>query len=129
MRKSCLFLLRDRLTKFLMLILLPPNTGTRWWFWRSKKIRILKYHALNWIGQGRRTLLKTLKALEQIYGNTRDLGWIIGADSLIEYKIWKDFDDVLARCAMIATTRPNLRSQSGAISGEQSGYNVSSNRC
>lgn len=51
--------------------------------------------------------IETLKALERIYGNTRELGWIIGADSLIEYKIWKDFDDVLARCVMIATTRPN----------------------
>ena len=51
--------------------------------------------------------IETLKALEQLYGNTRELGWIIGADSLIEYKIWKDFDEVLARCVMIATTRPN----------------------
>lgn len=51
--------------------------------------------------------IETLKALEQIYGNTHELGWIIGADSLIEYKIWKNFDEVLARCVMIATTRPN----------------------
>jgi nicotinate-nucleotide adenylyltransferase len=51
--------------------------------------------------------IETLKVLEQLYGNTRELGWIIGADSLIEYKIWKDFDEVLARCVMIATTRPN----------------------
>ncbi|MDE0552933.1 MAG: nicotinate-nucleotide adenylyltransferase [Candidatus Poribacteria bacterium] len=51
--------------------------------------------------------IETLKALEKLYGNTRELGWIIGADSLIEYKIWKDFDEVLARCVMIATTRPS----------------------
>ena len=51
--------------------------------------------------------IETLKALEQLYGTTRELGWIIGADSLIEYKIWKDFDEVLTRCVMIATTRPN----------------------
>ena len=51
--------------------------------------------------------IETLKALEKLYGNTRELGWIIGADSLIEYKIWKNFDEVLARCVMIATTRPS----------------------
>ena len=51
--------------------------------------------------------IETLKALEKLYGNTRELGWIIGADSLIEYKIWKNFDEVLTRCVMIATTRPS----------------------
>ena len=51
--------------------------------------------------------IETLKALERLYGDTRELGWIIGADSLIEYKIWKNFDEVLARCVMIATTRPS----------------------
>jgi len=51
--------------------------------------------------------IETLKALEKLYGNTYELGWIIGADSLIEYKIWKNFDEVLARCVMIATTRPS----------------------
>ncbi|MDE0424065.1 nicotinate-nucleotide adenylyltransferase [Candidatus Poribacteria bacterium] len=51
--------------------------------------------------------IETLKVLEKLYGNTRELGWIIGADSLIEYKIWKNFDEVLARCVMIATTRPS----------------------
>ncbi len=51
--------------------------------------------------------IETLKALETRYGNTRELGWIIGADSLIEYKIWKNFDEVLAQCVMIATTRPS----------------------
>jgi len=51
--------------------------------------------------------IETLKALEELHGNTRELGWIIGADSLIEYKIWRNFDEVLARCVMIATTRPS----------------------
>ena len=51
--------------------------------------------------------IETLRVLKQLYGNTQELGWIIGADSLIEYKIWKDFDEVLGRCVMIATTRPN----------------------
>ena len=51
--------------------------------------------------------IETLKALKELYGETTELAWIIGADSLIEYKVWKDFDEVLERCVMIATTRPN----------------------
>ena len=51
--------------------------------------------------------IETLKALKKRYGETTELAWIIGADSLIEYKVWRDFDEVLARCVMIATTRPS----------------------
>lgn len=51
--------------------------------------------------------VQTIKALRLLYGKTTELAWIIGADSLIEYKIWKDFDEVLTQCTMIATTRPN----------------------
>ncbi len=51
--------------------------------------------------------VETLKALQRLYGEMTELAWIIGADSLIEYKVWRDFDEVLARCIMIATTRPN----------------------
>lgn len=51
--------------------------------------------------------VETLKALQRLYGEKTELAWIIGADSLIEYEVWRDFDEVLARCIMIATTRPN----------------------
>ena len=51
--------------------------------------------------------IQTIKELRFLYGKTTKLAWIIGADSLIEYKIWKDFDEVLKQCTMIATTRPN----------------------
>ena len=51
--------------------------------------------------------IQTIKELRLLYGKTTELAWIIGADSLIEYKIWKDFDEVLKQCTMIATTRPN----------------------
>lgn len=53
--------------------------------------------------------IQTIKALQPIYGKETELAWIIGADSLIEYKIWKDFNDVLAQCTMIVTTRPNYK--------------------
>ncbi len=51
--------------------------------------------------------IQTIKALRLIYGETVELAWIIGADSLIEYEIWKDFDEVLKQCKLIVTTRPN----------------------
>lgn len=51
--------------------------------------------------------IQTISKLRNTYGTSTDLAWIIGADSLIEYKIWKDFDGVLNQCTMIATTRPN----------------------
>ena len=51
--------------------------------------------------------IQTIKALQQLYDETTELAWIIGADSLIEYEIWKDFDELLTQCTMIATTRPN----------------------
>ncbi len=51
--------------------------------------------------------IETLRALKELYGETTELAWIIGADSLIEYRIWRAFDEVLEECVMIATTRPN----------------------
>ena len=51
--------------------------------------------------------IQTIKALRLMYGENLELAWIIGADSLIEYKIWKDFENVLEQCSLIVTTRPN----------------------
>ena len=51
--------------------------------------------------------IETLKILQKLYGETTELAWIIGADSLIEYEVWRNFDEILARCILIATTRPN----------------------
>ncbi len=51
--------------------------------------------------------IQTIKTLNLMYGETVELAWIIGADSLIEYKIWKDFESVLEQCSLIVTTRPN----------------------
>lgn len=51
--------------------------------------------------------IQTIKTLRHLYGESTELAWIIGADSLIEYKIWRDFDEVLKQCTLIATTRPN----------------------
>lgn len=51
--------------------------------------------------------IHTIESLRFKYGETAELAWIIGADSLIEYKIWKDFDEVLEKCKLVVTTRPN----------------------
>ena len=51
--------------------------------------------------------IQTIKLLRQTLKEITELAWIIGADSLIEYKIWKDFDDVLKLCNLVVTTRPN----------------------
>ena len=51
--------------------------------------------------------IQTVKELQVRYGSDCDLAWIIGADSLIEFKIWKNFDELLDICHFIATTRPN----------------------
>lgn len=51
--------------------------------------------------------IQTIKELQSIYGDGCELAWIIGADSLIEFTIWKDFDELLETCHFIATTRPN----------------------
>ena len=51
--------------------------------------------------------IQTIRLLRQTLKEITELAWIIGADSLIEYKIWKDFDDVLKLCTLVVTTRPN----------------------
>jgi nicotinate-nucleotide adenylyltransferase len=51
--------------------------------------------------------IQTIKELQAFYGSDTKLAWIIGADSLIEFKIWRDFDELLDICHFIATTRPN----------------------
>jgi len=53
--------------------------------------------------------IQTIKELQAAYGKDCELAWIIGADSLIDFKIWKDFDELLNICHFIATTRPNYR--------------------
>ncbi len=51
--------------------------------------------------------IQTIKELQAFYGEGCELAFIIGADSLIDFKIWKGFDEILDICRFIATTRPN----------------------
>ncbi|MBM3241895.1 nicotinate-nucleotide adenylyltransferase [Candidatus Poribacteria bacterium] len=51
--------------------------------------------------------IETIRQFQANYGGKAEIAWIIGADSLIEFTIWKDFDKLLDTCRFIATTRPN----------------------
>ena len=51
--------------------------------------------------------IETIRQFQVTYGSNAEIAWIIGADSLIEFTIWKDFDKLLDTCRFIATTRPN----------------------
>ena len=51
--------------------------------------------------------IETIRQFQAEYGDKSEIAWIIGADSLIEFTIWKDFDKLLNLCRFIATTRPN----------------------
>ena len=51
--------------------------------------------------------LDTIRQFQEHYGQEAEIAWIIGADTLIEFTIWKDFDVLLDTCRFIATTRPN----------------------
>jgi len=51
--------------------------------------------------------IETIRQFQTNYGDKAEIAWIIGADSLIEFTIWKDFDKLLNICRFIATTRPN----------------------
>ena len=51
--------------------------------------------------------IQTVKELQAFYGTGCELAFVIGADSLIDFKIWKNFDEILNLCQFIATTRPN----------------------
>lgn len=50
--------------------------------------------------------IDTVKELKEKY-NLSQIWWIIGADSLIEFHIWKCHEKLLEICNFIATTRPN----------------------
>lgn len=50
--------------------------------------------------------IDTVREFKKIY-NEPQIAWIIGADLLIEFSIWKDFDKLLGLCHFIATSRPN----------------------
>lgn len=57
--------------------------------------------------QGRSYAIDTAREFLNAYGNNATLSWIVGADSLIEFEIWRDHDALLDLCRFIAVTRPN----------------------
>ena len=55
---------------------------------------------------GRSYAVDTVRGFRSQYGPDADICWILGADSLIDFEIWKDGDMLLDMCRFIAVTRP-----------------------
>lgn len=55
---------------------------------------------------GRSYAVDTVREFQGHYGPEAELSWILGADSLIDFEIWKDGDALLDMCRFIAVTRP-----------------------
>lgn len=49
----------------------------------------------------------TIRTLYSLYGDTTEVFWIIGADMLIDFHIWKHSEQLLQMCQFVATTRPS----------------------
>ncbi|HBR02258.1 MAG TPA: nicotinate-nucleotide adenylyltransferase [Ruminiclostridium sp.] len=49
----------------------------------------------------------TLRALAGIYGPDKKPGLIIGADSLLQIKAWKSYQEILSLAVMIVASRPD----------------------
>lgn len=48
----------------------------------------------------------TISRLYKLHGVDTELFWIIGADMLVDFHVWKDSNRILDMCRFIATTRP-----------------------
>lgn len=55
---------------------------------------------------GRSYSIETVRQLRKIYGQSAEIYWIVGADSILDMFIWKDVDELLTICKFIAITRP-----------------------
>ncbi len=55
---------------------------------------------------GRSYAVDTVRGFRDVYGPDAEICWILGADSLIDFEIWKDGDLLLDMCRFIAVTRP-----------------------
>lgn len=55
---------------------------------------------------GRSYAVDTVREFREQYGADAEICWVLGADSLIDFEIWKDGDALLDMCRFIAVTRP-----------------------
>lgn len=55
---------------------------------------------------GRSYAIDTVRDFQSQYGPDAELSWILGADSLIDFAIWREGDALLDMCRFIAVTRP-----------------------
>ncbi|MBT5534424.1 nicotinate (nicotinamide) nucleotide adenylyltransferase, partial [Candidatus Poribacteria bacterium] len=55
---------------------------------------------------GRSYAVDTVREFREQYGENAEFSWVLGADSLIDFEIWKDGDALLDMCQFVAVTRP-----------------------
>jgi nicotinate-nucleotide adenylyltransferase len=56
--------------------------------------------------EGKSYAIDTVREFLADYGADAEIYWILGADSLIEFEIWRDYRLLLDLCRFIAVTRP-----------------------
>ena len=57
--------------------------------------------------EGASYAVDTAREFLERYGEDAQLHWIVGADSLIEFDIWRERETLLKLCKFIAVTRPS----------------------
>jgi len=55
---------------------------------------------------GKSYSVETVKALQEIFGESAKFYFITGADAILEISTWKNFEELLRICQFIALTRP-----------------------
>lgn len=56
--------------------------------------------------KGKSYTIDTLRELKKIYGENAELFFITGADAILEILSWKNTEEIIALCKLIAATRP-----------------------
>lgn len=54
----------------------------------------------------------TLKSFKELYGSQKDLGLIVGADSLVQIETWKNFNEIFKLALIIVASRPDTHENS-----------------
>lgn len=55
---------------------------------------------------GRSYTIETVKEIKEIYNNSVEIHWIVGADSIIEMPSWKCVDELINICSFVGINRP-----------------------
>ncbi len=51
----------------------------------------------------------TLKFFKELYGSQKNLGLIVGADSLVQIETWRNFEEIFKLASIIVASRPDTQ--------------------